>query len=119
MVIARNAAVTLGTPEHTATRGILQRDALKAFTRHRRQTIKLREAFVHGVDAAGAALEQRGKDHQLERDVKHLQVEWPFYVWDEATGEVRWMCSWDTTEDDVQQFAAALERAAAVVPGAA
>ena len=29
------------------------------------------------------------------------------------------MCSWDTTEDDVEQFAAALERAAAGVPGAA
>ena len=26
------------------------------------------------------------------------------------------MCSWDTTEDDVQQFAAALERAATAVP---
>jgi threonine aldolase len=31
-----------------------------------------------------------------------------FYVWDETTGEVRWMCSWDTTEDDVEAFAAAL-----------
>jgi len=31
-----------------------------------------------------------------------------FYTWDEATGEVRWMCSWDTTEDDVDGFAAAV-----------
>ena len=29
--------------------------------------------------------------------------DFPFYTWDEATGEVRWMCSWDTTEDDVQR----------------
>jgi threonine aldolase len=43
-----------------------------------------------------------------------VRPQFPFYTWDEATGEVRWMCSWDTTEDDVQQFAAALERAAAV-----
>src|SRR4051794_23170853 len=35
-----------------------------------------------------------------------LQERWPFYVWDERTGEVRWMCSWDTTEDDVDAFAA-------------
>jgi threonine aldolase len=48
-----------------------------------------------------------------------VRPDFPFYTWDEATGEVRWMCSWDTTEDDVQQFAAALERAAAAVPGAA
>jgi threonine aldolase len=35
-----------------------------------------------------------------------LQERWRFYVWDESTGEVRWMCSWDTTEDDVDAFAA-------------
>jgi threonine aldolase len=31
-----------------------------------------------------------------------------FYTWDEPTGEVRWMCSWDTTEDDVDGFAKAV-----------
>jgi threonine aldolase len=31
-----------------------------------------------------------------------------FYVWDERTGEVRWMCSWDTTEEDVDAFAGAI-----------
>ena len=39
-----------------------------------------------------------------------LQREFPFYVWDERTGEVRWMCSWDTTEEDVDAFVAALRR---------
>lgn len=43
-----------------------------------------------------------------------LQQDWPFYVWDEATGEVRWMCSWDTTEQEVDAFAAALAGAVAV-----
>jgi threonine aldolase len=37
-----------------------------------------------------------------------LQRDWPFYVWDEVIGEVRWMCSWDTTEEDVDGFAAAV-----------
>ncbi len=37
-----------------------------------------------------------------------LRREFPFYVWDERTGEVRWMCSWDTTEDDVESFVSAL-----------
>ncbi|RFA16287.1 threonine aldolase [Subtercola boreus] len=32
-----------------------------------------------------------------------------FYDWDNATGEVRWMCSFDTTESDVDAFVAALE----------
>jgi threonine aldolase len=42
-----------------------------------------------------------------------LQADWPFYVWDEATGEVRWMCAWDTAEEDVDAFAAAVRAALA------
>ncbi len=37
-----------------------------------------------------------------------LQRQFPFYVWDEHTGEVRWMCSWDTTQDDVDSFVDAI-----------
>jgi threonine aldolase len=36
-----------------------------------------------------------------------------FYVWDEATGVVRLMCSWQTTPDDVDRFIAAVREAAA------
>jgi threonine aldolase len=35
-----------------------------------------------------------------------LRERWSFYDWDERRGEVRWMCSWDTTEADVDAFAA-------------
>lgn len=45
----------------------------------------------------------------LPREVTpRVQARYPFYVWDEATGEVRWMCSFDTTTDDVSGLAAAL-----------
>ena len=27
-----------------------------------------------------------------------------FYDWDRARGEVRWMCAWDTTEEDIDRF---------------
>ena len=37
-----------------------------------------------------------------------LQEFYPFYVWKDSTHEVRLMCSWDTTEEDIQQFAAAI-----------
>jgi threonine aldolase len=40
-----------------------------------------------------------------------LQRDFPFYVWDEAAGEVRWMCSWDTTAEDVDGFASAVRTA--------
>jgi threonine aldolase len=34
-----------------------------------------------------------------------LQQHTPFYVWDEAASEVRWLCSWDTTEQEIDDFA--------------
>ena len=40
---------------------------------------------------------------------EELQREFKFYVWNEHTGEVRWMCSWDTTEEDVDAFVAAVK----------
>jgi threonine aldolase len=36
---------------------------------------------------------------------ERLQRDWRFYEWDAATGEVRWMCSWDTTPEEVDAFA--------------
>lgn len=48
---------------------------------------------------------------QLPRQVwQTLQKEYFFYDWDEEMDVVRWMCSFDTTEDDVHQFVAALKR---------
>ena len=37
-----------------------------------------------------------------------LQHRFRFYTWDQATGEVRWMCSWDTSDEDVDGFVAAI-----------
>lgn len=39
---------------------------------------------------------------------ERLQKRYRFYFWDEAAGDVRWMCSFDTTEEDVDGFLAAL-----------
>ncbi|KAB2867599.1 MAG: low specificity L-threonine aldolase [Bacteroidales bacterium] len=36
--------------------------------------------------------------------ISMLQEEYFFYVWDEDRSEVRWMTSWDTTEDDIEKF---------------
>lgn len=45
----------------------------------------------------------------VPKDVaERLRERFPFYTWDEATGEVRWVCSFDTTGDDVDAFATAL-----------
>jgi threonine aldolase len=42
------------------------------------------------------------------RVAERLRERFRFETWDRATGEVRWVCSFDTTEDDVDAFAAAL-----------
>ena len=39
-----------------------------------------------------------------------LQEAFFFYVWNEATGEVRWMCSYDTTEEDVINFSSLIRK---------
>jgi threonine aldolase len=39
---------------------------------------------------------------------ERLQKQYPFYVWHEQTGEVRWMTSFDTTEQDIDAFATAI-----------
>nr|WP_243638927.1 low specificity L-threonine aldolase [Streptacidiphilus pinicola] len=45
----------------------------------------------------------------LPREVsERLQKRFRFYFWNEHTGEVRWMCSFDTTEADIDAFAAAI-----------
>jgi threonine aldolase len=45
----------------------------------------------------------------LPADVtKRLQKRFRFYTWNEHTGEVRWMTSFDTTEQDIDTFATAI-----------
>ncbi len=40
---------------------------------------------------------------------KELQQDYRFYVWNQATGQVRLMCSFDTTEEDVNRLLAKLK----------
>lgn len=44
--------------------------------------------------------------HEVSR---RLQERFRFYFWDEKAGDVRWMCSFDTTEEDVDAFLQALK----------
>ena len=39
-----------------------------------------------------------------------LREAYRFYDWNPATGEVRWVCSFDTAEEDIDAFTAAIER---------
>lgn len=43
-----------------------------------------------------------------QKAIKPLQAKYPFYIWDEETLELRWMCSFDTTEEDIKNFVSTL-----------
>jgi threonine aldolase len=43
---------------------------------------------------------------QIPREaIQVIQERYFFYVWSEEESVVRWMCSFDTTEEDVRKFA--------------
>jgi threonine aldolase len=46
-----------------------------------------------------------------EKITNKLLETYRFYVWNQATGQVRWMCAWDTQESDVDGLLAALDAA--------
>ena len=66
---------------------------------------------VHGLEGVEVVqpVQANGVFARLPRAaIAPLQERFAFYVWDEADDVVRWMCSWDTTTDDVDAFAAAV-----------
>jgi threonine aldolase len=67
--------------------------------------------IAHPMQANGvfARLPRAAIDNLLGR----WPGEHPFYVWDEHTDVVRWMCSWDTQPGEVDEFAAAVAEALA------
>lgn len=65
--------------------------------------------IVHPVEANAvfASLPRAAVDELLA----DLPGQPPFHVWDERSSVVRWMCSWDTTEADVDEFGTAIAAA--------
>ncbi|MBV9339354.1 MAG: low specificity L-threonine aldolase [Acidobacteria bacterium] len=56
-------------------------------------------------------VEANGVFAEVPRQViRKLQERYFFYVWDEERSIVRWMCSWDTTEADIREFAGFLSQ---------
>ena len=45
-----------------------------------------------------------------EKAAENLQKHYFFYPWDESRSEYRWMTSWDTTEEDIEQFVELLKK---------
>ncbi len=43
-----------------------------------------------------------------------LREAWSFYDWDESIGQVRLMCSWNTTSDEIDRFEKDLREACGI-----
>lgn len=79
--------------------------------RHANAMARRLEAAVRGIDGVAVVrpVQSNAVFAVLPREVsERLQKRYRFYFWNESTGEVRWMCSFDTTRDDVDSFAAAV-----------
>lgn len=70
--------------------------------------------LADGVSALGGVtvtqqVQANGVFAILDREVAdRVRERFRFYDWNPATGEVRWMCAFDTTEADVDSFVAAI-----------
>jgi threonine aldolase len=63
-------------------------------------------------------VEANGVFAQIPREaIRKIQERYFFYVWSEEESVVRWMCSFDTTEDDVRTFAEFVAGVLRGVPG--
>ncbi len=85
----------------------LDEDVWLENARHANRMAKLLEAEVGKID--GIRITQPVQSNAVfailpKEIIPILQEAFFFYVWNEATGEVRWMCSYDTTEEDVMDF---------------
>jgi len=70
-------------------------------------------AAVDGLD--GVRITQQVQSNAvfavLDKEIADtLRERFRFYDWNPATGEVRWMCAWDTTEADVDAFSVRLRQ---------
>jgi threonine aldolase len=88
---------------------ILTNDLWQRSAQHANQMARLLEAEVRRIPQARIVypVEANGVFVQLPKhSIPKIQERYFFYVWNEEENVVRWMCSFDTTEDDIRQFTA-------------
>lgn len=91
---------------------LLARDLWLRNARHSNAMAQRLAEGVRGVDGVTILhpVQANAVFARLPHDVgERLQKRFRFYFWDEAAGDVRWMCSFDTAEDDVDTFVQALK----------
>jgi threonine aldolase len=88
---------------------LLTNDLWLSNAQHSNRMAKLLEKEMREIPGLKIVykVEANGVFAQIQRDaIAKIQERYFFYVWNEEESVVRWMCSFDTTEDDVREFAA-------------
>src|ERR1700746_3240899 len=88
---------------------LLTNDLWLSNAQHSNRMAKLLEKEMREIPGLKIVykVEANGVFAQIPRDaIAKIQERYFFYVWNEEESVVRWMCSFDTTEDDVREFAA-------------
>ncbi|MEU4105745.1 low specificity L-threonine aldolase [Streptomyces tanashiensis] len=91
---------------------LLAKDLWLRNARHANAMAQRLAAGVRGVDGVEILypVQANAVFARLPHEVsRRLQERFRFYFWDEAAGDVRWMCAFDTKEDDVDAFLQALK----------
>jgi len=95
---------------------LLTGDLWKQNAAHANRMAKLLQQEIHKIPGVKIVydVEANGVFAQIPREaIARLQRRYFFYVWNEEQSVVRWMCSFDTTEKDVRQFARFVEKTVA------
>jgi threonine aldolase len=88
---------------------LLTNDLWLANAQHSNRMAKLLEKEIRQIPQAKIVhkVEANGVFAKIPQDaIARIMERYFFYVWNEEESVVRWMCSFDTTEEDVQEFAA-------------
>jgi threonine aldolase len=87
---------------------LLTNDLWLANARHSNQMAKLLEKEISAIPEVTLVykVEANGVFAKIPSEaIARIQDRYFFYVWNEEESVVRWMCSFDTTEEDVRTFA--------------
>jgi threonine aldolase len=95
---------------------LLTNDLWRRNAEHANRMARLLEQEIRKIDGAKIVypVEANGVFAQIPREaVEKIKQRYFFYVWSEEESVVRWMCSFDTTEEDVRTFAAFVQESMA------
>jgi threonine aldolase len=87
---------------------LLSDDLWQKSALHANQMAKLLESEISKIPGVEVVypVEANGVFVQIPREaIAKIQKRYFFYVWNEENSVVRWMCSFDTTEEDIRRFA--------------